>query len=119
VSLETSGALDISGIDPRVSRVMDIKTPGSGEAARNRYENIDLLTAHDQVKLVLCSRHDYDWAREVVERYRLSGRCEVIFSPAFGALEPRQLAEWMLADRLEVRFQVQLHKILWGDERGR
>ncbi len=119
VSLETSGALDISGVDERVSRVMDIKTPCSGEAARNRYENIELLKPHDQVKLVIADRDDYDWAVAVVKKYRLNERCMVLFSPAFGSLEPRQLAEWIIEDHLPVRFQMQLHKILWGDEQGR
>jgi 7-carboxy-7-deazaguanine synthase len=119
VSLETSGALDIARVDPRVSRVMDIKTPLSGEAAKNRYENIDHLTPLDQVKLVIGDRDDYEWAVAVVEKYRLNERCSVLFSPAFGSIEPRQLAEWILEDRLPVRFQMQLHKILWGDEPGR
>ncbi len=119
VSLETSGALDISRTDPRVSRVMDIKTPLSGEAARNRYENIPHLTPHDQVKLVIGDRNDYEWAGAVVEKYRLIERCAVLFSPCFGKIEPRQLAEWILEDRLDVRFQMQLHKLLWGDEPGR
>ena len=119
VSLETSGALDISRVDTRVSRVMDIKTPISGEAARNRYENIEQLTPHDQVKLVIGDRSDYEWAKAVVEKYSLNERCAVLFSPCFGKIEPRQLAEWILEDRLPVRFQMQLHKILWGDEPGR
>lgn len=119
VSLETSGALDISRVDTRVSRVMDIKTPVSGEAARNRYENIEHLTPHDQVKLVIGDRNDYEWARAIIEKYRLNERCTVLFSPCFGKIEPRQLAEWILEDRLLVRFQMQLHKILWGDEPGR
>lgn len=119
VSLETSGALDISRVDTRVSRVMDIKTPVSGEAARNRYENIAHLTPHDQVKLVIGDRNDYEWAKAIVEKYQLSERCAVLFSPCFGKIEPRQLAEWILEDRLPVRFQMQLHKILWGDEPGR
>jgi len=119
VSLETSGALDISGIDPRVSRVVDIKTPGSGEAAKNRWANIDLLTPHDQVKLVLSQRDDYDWARAILERYSLPERCEVLFSPVAGQLAPHDLAEWIIADRLAVRFQIQLHKFLWGEQIGR
>jgi 7-carboxy-7-deazaguanine synthase len=119
VSLETSGALDIARVDPRVSRVMDIKTPVSGEAGKNRYENITHLTPHDQVKLVIGDRNDYEWARAVVEKYDLTARCSVLFSPVFGSIEPRQLAEWILEDRLEVRFQMQLHKLLWGDEPGR
>lgn len=119
VSLETSGALDISRVDNRVSRVMDIKTPVSGEAARNRYENIAHLTPHDQVKLVIGDRNDYEWAKAVLEKYQLTDRCAVLLSPCFGKIEPRQLAEWILEDRLPVRFQMQLHKLLWGDEPGR
>lgn len=119
VSLETSGALDISRADVRVSRVMDIKTPLSGEAARNRYENIPHLTPHDQVKLVIGDRNDYEWAKAIVEKYELTQRCAVLFSPSFGKIAPRELAEWILEDRLDVRFQMQLHKLLWGDEPGR
>lgn len=119
VSLETSGALDIARVDPRVSRVMDIKTPVSGEAGKNRYENIAHLSPRDQVKLVIGDRNDYEWARAVVEKYDLTHRCTVLFSPVFGRIEPRQLAEWILEDRLEVRFQMQLHKLLWSDEPGR
>lgn len=119
VSLETCGALDISALDPRVIRVMDLKTPDSGEAAKNRWDNIAHLTARDQVKFVLCSRADYDWAREVMQAHRLADRCEVLMSPCFGELAPRQLAEWILQDHLPVRFQLQLHKILWGEEQGR
>ena len=119
VSLETSGALDISAVDPRVSRVMDLKTPGSGEQARNRIENIALLTAHDQVKFVLCDRADYDWAAGMLREHALPDRCEVLFSPSHGQVEPRELAEWILADRLPARFQLQLHKILWGETAGR
>jgi len=119
VSLETSGALDIGGIDPRVSVVMDLKTPGSGELARNRYENIALLKPNDQVKFVICDRADYDWSRAQVVEHDLARRCEVLFSPAYGELAPGVLADWILADRLPVRMQVQLHKILWGDVPGR
>lgn len=119
VSLETSGALDISGVDPRVSRVMDIKTPCSGEAAKNRYENIELLSPHDQVKLIISDRNDYEWAVAVLRKYQLNERCTVLFSPAFGTITPRQLADWIIEDHLPVRFQMQLHKILWGDEPGR
>ncbi len=119
VSLETSGALDISGVDPRVSIVMDIKTPGSGETERNRWANIERLSAKDQVKFVLCDRADYEWARGIVAEHGLATRCEVLFSPSYGQLEPRDLADWILQDRLPVRMQVQLHKILWGDEPGR
>ncbi len=119
VSLETSGALDISAVDARVSRVMDLKAPSSGERGRNRYANIDELTAHDQVKFVLADRADYDWACQCLDEYGLAARCEVLFSPVHGRLEPRLLADWIVADRLPVRFQIQLHKYLWGDERGR
>ncbi len=119
VSLETSGALDISGVDGRVSRVLDLKTPGSGEIARNRLENLALLTARDQVKFVLCGRQDYEWARAMVLEHRLHERCMVLFSPSKSELAPRDLADWIVADRLPVRFQMQLHKLLWNDEPGR
>ncbi len=119
VSLETSGALDIARVDPRVSRVMDIKTPISGEAQQNRYENIDYLTSQDQVKFVIGSRDDYDWSVAVINKYQLTERCMVFFSPCFGKIEAKELAEWIIADRLEVRLQLQLHKLLWGDEQGR
>ncbi|MFT4255928.1 MAG: 7-carboxy-7-deazaguanine synthase QueE [Pseudoxanthomonas sp.] len=119
VSLETSGALDVSEVDPRVSRVLDIKTPGSDEVARNRWENLPLLTARDQVKFVLCGRADYEWARDVVREHQLSDRCAVLFSPSKSQLPPRELADWIVADRLPVRFQMQLHKLLWNDEPGR
>lgn len=119
VSLETSGALDIAGVDPRVSRVMDLKTPGSKEAHRNRLENLPLLTAHDQLKFVICDRADYDWAKDMLATHALDQRCEVLFSPSQGQLAPRELAEWIIADRLPVRFQLQLHKVLWGDQPGR
>lgn len=119
VSLETSGALDISTVSPRVSRVMDLKAPGSGESHRNRYENIAALTRHDQIKFVLASRRDYDWARFKLAEYRLTERVgDVLFSPVHGELEPRLLAEWILADRLDVRMQIQLHKYLWNNEPG-
>jgi 7-carboxy-7-deazaguanine synthase len=119
VSLETSGALDIGVADTRVSRVVDIKTPGSGEMARNRWENLPLLTPHDQVKFVICSRDDFEWARDVVAEHAIHERCDVLFSPSFGQVAPTALAEWILADRLPVRFQLQLHKLLWGEEQGR
>lgn len=119
VSLETSGALDIAEVDPRVSRVVDIKTPGSGEVDRNRWENLDLLTAHDQLKFVICDRADYEWARELVRERALHEKCVVWFSPSFGQVAPRDLAAWILEDRLQVRFQLQLHKQVWGDEPGR
>ncbi len=119
VSLETSGALDIAAVDPRVSRVVDIKTPGSGEVERNLWSNVDALTAHDQVKFVICSRADYDWAKGMLEQRRLDAICEVLFSPSHAQVPPRDLADWILADRLPVRFQLQLHKVLWGEEPGR
>lgn len=118
VSLETSGALDIGGVDRRVVVVMDIKTPSSAESHRNRAENLKLLKGPDQLKFVIGDRADYDWAREQLVSGRLAERCAVLFSPAWGRLEPRLLAEWILADRLPVCFQVQLHKYLWGEERG-
>ncbi len=118
VSLETSGALDIAPVDPRISVVLDIKTPGSGEQARNLLDNLQHLKVADQLKFVICDRNDYEWAKSFVDEHRLIGRCEVMFSPSIGQLEPRELAEWMLADRLQIRFQVQLHKFLWGDTPG-
>lgn len=118
VSLETSGALDVSKVDPRVIKVLDLKPPSSGEVARNLYSNLDHLQAKDQVKFVIADRTDYEWARVMLERYRLPERFEVLFSPVAGRLEPRQLAEWILQDRLSVRFQIQLHKLLWGDTPG-
>lgn len=118
VSLETSGALDIGGIDPRVSIVMDLKTPGSGEEAKNLYANIKLLQSKDQVKFVICDRADYEWSRAKLAEYNLVGVCELLFSPTYGQIEPKQLAEWILADNLPVRMQVQLHKFLWGEARG-
>jgi 7-carboxy-7-deazaguanine synthase len=119
VSLETSGALDVSGVDGRVSKVVDLKTPGSGEVGRNLYANLDHLTPNDQVKFVICSREDYDWAVSKLIEYRLEQRAgEVLFSPSHGQVVPRELAEWIVADNLPVRFQLQLHKILWNDEPG-
>lgn len=119
VSLETSGALDISAVDPRVVRVLDLKTPGSGECERNLWANIEHLTARDQVKFVICDRRDYDWALDVVRERGLSAICEVLFSPVWETMPPRELADWIVADAAPVRFQLQIHKILWGDEPGR
>ena len=119
VSLETSGARDVAPVDERVVKVMDLKTPDSGEVDRNLYENLDHLGASDQVKFVICSREDYEWARQQVADLELTRRCEVLFSPAFGQVTPRDLADWIVADRLPVRFQLQLHKLIWGDEPGR
>ncbi|QNR00175.1 7-carboxy-7-deazaguanine synthase QueE [Pseudomonas oryzihabitans] len=119
VSLETSGALDVSGVDVRVSKVVDLKTPGSGEVGRNLYANLDHLTPNDQIKFVICSREDYDWAVSKLIEYRLEQRAgEVLFSPSHGQVVPRELAEWIVTDNLPVRFQLQLHKILWNDEPG-
>jgi 7-carboxy-7-deazaguanine synthase len=119
VSLETSGALDIGEVDARVSRVVDVKTPGSGEAARNRVENFALLSRRDQLKFVICSREDYDWSKAYLQEHGLAERCQVLFSPSYSQVPPATLAEWILADRLQVRFQLQLHKILWGDVPGK
>lgn len=119
VSLETSGALDIGAADPRVSRIMDLKAPGSGEVERNLYDNIAQLKADDEVKFVLANADDYAWAKQQIATHRLAERCTVLLSPVAGELDPAQLAEWIVRDRLPVRFQLQLHKILWNDARGR
>jgi 7-carboxy-7-deazaguanine synthase len=119
VSLETSGALDIAAVDRRVVKVVDLKTPSSGEAGRNLYANIEHLLPHDQVKFVIMNDEDYLWSVARLNEYRLTERCEVLFSPAMGEQDPKYLAEKILADRLPVRFQLQLHKILWGDQQGR
>jgi 7-carboxy-7-deazaguanine synthase len=118
VSLETGGALDIGGVDPRVMRVVDIKTPASGEAAKNRWENLSLLTQHDEIKFVLCDEGDYQWARQILQQYQLAGKCEVLFSPVHGGMDATQLADWILRDRLQVRMQLQMHKILWNNTPG-
>ena len=119
VSLETSGALDIAEVDARVARIVDLKAPGSGEVDKNRYENTPLLRASDEVKIVLADAADYDWARAQIATHGLDRRCSVLLSPVAGALDPAELAEWVVRDRLPVRFQLQLHKILWNDARGR
>jgi 7-carboxy-7-deazaguanine synthase len=119
VSLETSGALDIAPVDPRVSRVVDVKTPGSREAGRNRIENFALLTPRDQLKFVICSREDYDWSKAFLQEHGLSARSRILFSPSYNEVSPTALADWILADRLPVRFQLQLHKVLWGDVPGK
>lgn len=119
VSLETSGALDISKTDTRVSRVVDFKTPDSQEMNRNLYENVDFLTKNDQVKFVICSKNDYDWAKTKLIQYNLTERVnEIIFSPSYQQVKAQALADWIVADNLPVRFQLQLHKILWNDEPG-
>ncbi len=119
VSLETSGAMDIAQVDARVKRIVDLKTPGSGELSRNRWENLPLLRKTDEVKFVLCGREDYEWAVSAVVEHGLTDRCTVLFSPSQSQLLPGVLADWIVADRLPVRFQLQLHKILWGNEPGR
>ena len=119
VSLETSGALDIGGLDARVSRIVDLKAPGSGEAAKNRWENLDLLTPADEIKIVLADEADYRWAANLIVARDLARRCPVLLSPVWESLPPAQLAEWILRDRLPVRMQLQMHKVLWGNNRGR
>jgi 7-carboxy-7-deazaguanine synthase len=114
VLLETSGAHDISPVDSRVHRIMDLKTPGSGEEGKNLWSNIEHLTTRDEVKFVMGSREDYEWSRDKVQRYALTSRCQaVLFSPIFGRIDPRQIVEWILADNLDVRFQLQMHKFIW------
>ncbi len=119
VSLETSGALPIDDVDPRVSIVMDIKTPGSGEHERNLGTNIPLLRGKDQIKFVICDRKDYEWSLEWLRGHELPAGIEILFSPAWGEMEPAELAQWLLNDHVQARFQIQLHKFLWGDARGR
>jgi 7-carboxy-7-deazaguanine synthase len=119
VSLETSGALDVSQVDTRVSRILDVKTPGSGEVEKNRWDNFDHLTAHDEVKFVLCDEIDYNWAARILRKFRLDTICPVLFSPVYDRLDPAELAAWILKDRLPVRMQFQLHKLLWGECAGR
>jgi 7-carboxy-7-deazaguanine synthase len=119
VSLETSGAIDVAAVDPRVIKVLDLKTPGSREEKRNLWGNLTQLSAQDQVKFVICDRADYEWARARVAEHGLAARCTVLFSPSHEQLPARELADWIVADRLPVRFQVQLHKSLWGNERAR
>jgi 7-carboxy-7-deazaguanine synthase len=119
VSLETSGAMPLAAVDPRVIRVVDVKTPGSREEQRNRYDDLALLRAEEQIKFVICDRTDYEWSREKLRALELATRCNVLFSPSAEQLPARQLADWILADRLPVRFQLQLHKVLWGNVPGR
>jgi 7-carboxy-7-deazaguanine synthase len=119
VSLETSGALDVAAVDSRVSRVIDVKTPDSNEAARNRIANFAHLSRSDQLKFVICSRADYDWSKAFLLEHALTQRCRILFSPSYNQLEATTLADWILADRLPVRFQLQLHKVLWGDVPGK
>ncbi len=119
VSLETGGAMDIGGVDQRVSVILDIKTPGSGEVQKNLWSNLDQLKLKDEVKFVLCGRDDYEWAKQVLVERGIADKCSVLLSPVYGSLDPAELAEWVLQDRLPVRFQLQLHKILWGETPGR
>lgn len=119
VSLETSGALDVTPVDPRVARIMDLKAPGSGESDKNLIANITALRATDEVKIVIASRADFDWAKDIIAEHKLTERCDVVLSPVAGQLNPTELAEWILAAGLNVRFQLQLHKLLWKDARGK
>ncbi len=119
VSLETGGALDVSAVDARVAKVLDLKTPGSGEAEKNLWGNLTHLNPHDEIKIVLCDEADYAWAKQKLTEHALDKKCSVLFAPVQGKLSPTALAEWILRDHLPVRMQVQLHKLLWGDERGR
>ncbi len=119
VSLETSGAVDVAAVDMRVRKVVDLKAPGSGESARNLWSNLAHIGARDQIKIVIADRNDYEWARERIDEHALAARCQVLLSPVYAKLAPRELAEWILADRLPVRFQLQLHKSLWGETPGK
>lgn len=119
VSLETSGALDVSLVDPRVVKVIDIKTPGSGEVDKNKWTNLDHISPRDQIKFVICSREDYDWAKQIMADHSLPLRCQVLFSPSYREMQAGELADWILKDQLVVRLQIQLHKYLWGDVPGR
>lgn len=119
VSLETSGAMDIGQIDLRVSRVLDIKTPDSGEVERNLWDNLALLGTHDQIKFVICSRQDFDWAMQIIDQYELINTCDIWISPSFSQVDPVELSEWVLQSGRPLRFQLQLHKMLWNDEPGR
>lgn len=118
VSLETSGALDLAHVDKRVSKIMDIKTPGSGEAGKNNWDNLAYLTSQDEIKFVLCDEADYGWAAELIQSKQLADICPILLSPVHGEVNPTQLADWILRDRLPVRMQLQLHKLLWGEQPG-
>lgn len=118
VSLETGGAIDTSPVDPRVSVILDVKTPGSGEMENNVWTNLEHLKSTDEVKFVLCDRSDYDWAKEILATHKLANKCTVLFSPVYQQVNPTELAEWVLADKLPVRMQIQLHKVLWGEMPG-
>lgn len=118
VTLETSGALAVDKVDTRVVKVLDIKTPASNEESRNRFENLSFLTADDQIKFVICDENDYLWSKRVIEKYQLENKCDILFSPAYRQMDEAKLAGWVLKDQLNVRFQIQLHKYLWGDKPG-
>ena len=119
VSLETGGSISLEGIDERVKIIMDIKTPDSGESTKNRWENLELLKQSDELKIVICSREDYQWSQEIIEQYKISENCPILFSPCAESIDPRDLAEWILTDQLPIRFQMQIHKILWDNQPGR
>lgn len=119
VSLETGGSISLEGIDERVKIIMDIKTPDSGESTKNRWENLELLKQTDELKIVICSREDYQWSKEIIEQYKISEKCPILFSPCAESIDPRDLAEWILTDQLPIRFQMQIHKILWNNQPGR
>ena len=119
VSLETGGSISLEGIDERVKIIMDIKTPDSGESTKNRWENLELLKQSDELKIVICSREDYQWSKEIIEQYKISEKCQILFSPCTESIDPRDLAEWILTDQLPIRFQMQIHKILWDNQPGR
>jgi len=119
VSLETGGSINIEGIDDRVKIIMDIKTPDSGESTKNRWENIGLLKKSDELKFVICSREDYQWSKDIVKKYKINEICPILFSPCSESMNPRDLAEWILTDQLSIRFQMQIHKILWDNQPGK
>ena len=119
VSLETGGSISLEGIDERIKIIMDIKTPDSGESTKNRWENLELLKQSDELKIVICSREDYQWSKEIIEQYKISEKCPILFSPCAELIDPRDLAEWILTDQLPIRFQMQIHKILWDNQPGR
>ena len=118
VSLETGGGLSIKEVDPRVKIILDIKTPESGEEKKNHWENLEVINSKDEIKFVLCSREDYDWAKQILDQYQLTEKCEILFSPVYQKLNATDLADWILKDQLHVRMQIQLHKLLWGEKPG-
>ena len=119
VSLETGGSISLKEVDERVKIIMDIKTPDSDESTKNRWENLELLKQTDELKIVICSREDYQWSKEIIEQYKISEKCPILFSPCAESIDPRDLAEWILTDQLPIRFQMQIHKILWNNQPGR